>query len=139
MPTADQFLDLVRRSQLVNEDLLRPFYSDQSDADHVAAALVKAVLLTQWQADKLLAGKWKGFMLGGYTLLRHLCNPGMAQEYLAEHQELKRKVVLRVAIPSRVVDATYLEGFRRDANSGELHQDGGVFFVVRAYDNEAEP
>ncbi|WP_428304689.1 hypothetical protein [Lacipirellula sp.] len=100
--TANEFIDLVRRSQLVEEDQLakalgavaaKNGHRLPEDADPIAVAMVEAGVLTEWQSEKLLAGKHKGFMLGKYKLLRHL---GRVQEYLAEDLEIKRQVAIKV-------------------------------------------
>ena len=100
MAVANQFIDLVRRSKLVEDDPLGKFVTDLSKKcggklpksdEKIAAELVKQELLTQWQVDKLLAGKHKGFMLGKYKLLSHLGKGGMSQVYLAEHTLMKRQ------------------------------------------------
>ncbi|HMO87405.1 MAG TPA: serine/threonine protein kinase, partial [Lacipirellulaceae bacterium] len=99
--TANDFLDLLRRSSLVEEDQLAKFLAalasrngrkPPESAEKLSAEMVAGNLITEWQAEKLLAGKHKGFMLGKYKLLRHLGKGGMSQVYLAEHTLMKRKV-----------------------------------------------
>jgi hypothetical protein len=131
--TATQFLDLLRRSQLIDDDGLRECLSLPGDAEQIAAAMVEAGLLTKWQAEKLLAGKFKGFRLGDYVLLRHLRKTEVGQDYVAEHRLMRRKVVLAVAPPSRVTDSTYLDRLRAEAGIGELHQVGGVYYTIKPY------
>ena len=138
--TASDFLDLVRRSQLVEEDQLTKFLGGLAakngrkvpeDYDKVAQAMVAAGLLTEWQAEKLLAGKHKGFRLGKYKLLRHLGKGGMSQVYLAEHVLMKRKVAIKVLPQNRVEDSTYLERFRIEARAAARLDDPNI---VRVYD-----
>lgn len=137
---ANHFIDLVRRSQLVEDDQLGRFVTELSK-DHggklpesdetIAKALVERELITQWQADKLLAGKHKGFILGKYKLLSHLGKGGMSQVYLAEHMLMKRKVAIKVLPANRVDDSTYLERFRIEARAAAKLDDPNI---VRAYD-----
>jgi serine/threonine protein kinase len=138
--TANDFLDLVRRSQLVEEDQLTKFLGALAARngrklpeapDKLAAEMVAANLLTEWQSEKLLAGKHKGFMLGKYKLLRHLGKGGMSQVYLAEHMLMKRKVAIKVLPSNRVTDSTYLERFRIEARAAAKLDDPNI---VRAYD-----
>ncbi|MEM9659159.1 MAG: serine/threonine protein kinase, partial [Planctomycetota bacterium] len=91
---SQDFLDFVRRSQLVEEDQLARFLADlkarrggrlPESKEKLAEAMVDAELLSQWQADKLLAGKYKGFKLGKYKLLGAIGKGGMSHVYLAEH------------------------------------------------------
>jgi serine/threonine-protein kinase len=140
MLTAPDFLDLVRRSSLVEEDQLTKFLGalaarngqkPAESAEALSAELIGAGLLTEWQAEKLLAGKHKGFMLGKYKLLRHLGKGGMSQVYLAEHTLMKRKVAIKVLPANKVEDSTYLERFRIEARAAAKLDDPNI---VRAYD-----
>src|SRR5689334_3483271 len=138
--TANDFLDLLRRSQLVEEDQLTKTLGSLAaanrqrlpdDADKLSALMIEVGLLTEWQSEKLLAGKHKGFMLGKYKLLRHLGKGGMSQVYLAEHMLMKRKVAIKVLPSNRVEDATYLERFRTEARAAAKLDDPNI---VRVYD-----
>jgi serine/threonine protein kinase len=138
--TSNDFLDLLRRSQLVEEDQLTKFLGALAasnghrlpeDAEKLSKFMIDAGLLTEWQAEKLLAGKHKGFMLGKYKLLRHLGKGGMSQVYLAEHTLMKRKVAIKVLPQNRVEDSTYLERFRTEARAAAKLDDPNI---VRAYD-----
>ena len=131
--TSIQFLDLLRRSQLVDDDELRNFLQLPSDADQLAAAIVEAGLITPWQAEKLLSGKFKGFMLGDYTILRRLRKHEVGYDYLAEHTRMRHKVVLSVALPVLGTDPTKLDRFRTDSGIGEVHQEGGMYYIVRPF------
>jgi serine/threonine protein kinase len=138
--TANDFLDLLRRSQLVEEDQLTKFLGSLAaknghrlpeEGEKIAAAMVEAGMLTEWQSEKLLAGKHKGFMLGKYKLLRHIGKGGMSQVYLAEHTLMKRKVAIKVLPQNRVEDSTYLERFRTEARAAAKLDDPNI---VRVYD-----
>ncbi len=138
--TANDFLDLLRRSQLVEEDQLTKFLGALAarnghrlpeDGERLAGFMVEAGMLTEWQSEKLLAGKHKGFMLGKYKLLRHIGKGGMSQVYLAEHTLMKRKVAIKVLPANRVEDSTYLERFRTEARAAAKLDDPNI---VRAYD-----
>ena len=137
---ANSFLDLVRRSRLVEEDQLGEFIQKQSaghggqlpeSKNELSTALVEQGLITQWQADKLLDGKHKGFVLGKYKLLGHLGKGGMSHVYLAEHMLMDRKVAIKVLPHSRVEDSTYLQRFQIEARAVAKLDDVNI---VRAYD-----
>src|SRR5687768_9089862 len=96
----DKFLELVRRSELVESDRLERGLADlrqkagetlTDDVEAFAGQLVDSGLITRWQADKLLDGKHKGFFLGKYKLLAHLGSGGMSTVYLAEHVHMHRR------------------------------------------------
>ena len=137
---AQSFLDLVKRSQLVEEDRLTKFldkYRESHDGqlperqEALAEALVESELITDWQAEKLLAGKHKGFILGKYKLLRHLGKGGMSHVYLAEHIMMRARRAIKVLPQNRVEDATYLDRFRIEARAAAKLDDPNI---VRAYD-----
>ena len=143
---AQSFLDLVKRSQLVEEDqletFLKEFRAQHSGAlperqEAIAEALIKADLLTQWQAEKLLAGKHRGFILGKYKLLSQLGKGGMSTVYLAEHILMRARRAIKVLPRNRVEDSTYLDRFRLEARAAAKLDDPNI---VRTYDidNEGE-
>ena len=141
---AQSFLDLVKRSLLVEEDQLQEFLT-QFRAEHsgelperqeaLAEALVEAELLTNWQADKLLAGKHRGFILGKYKLLGQLGKGGMSTVYLAEHILMRARRAIKVLPRDRVKDSTYLERFELEARAAAKLDDPNI---VRAYDIDHE-
>src|SRR5689334_18922584 len=101
----EKFLDLVRRSGLVEEDQLTESLGAVEsqrgqealdDADILAEHMVQTGLITQWQADRLLEGRHKGFFLGKYKLLNHLGTGGMSSVYLAEHVKMQQKRAVKV-------------------------------------------
>ncbi len=137
---ASEFLDIVRRSGLVEREQLQRAIvefkteaADQpiDDAQAVAEGLVKAGLITRWHAEKLLEGRHKGFFLGKYKLLGHLGSGGMSQVYLAEHTLMQRRVAIKVLPKNRVDDSSYLQRFQREAQAAAAldHRN-----IVRAYD-----
>ena len=71
--------------------------------------LTKAGLLTEWQSEKLLEGRHKGFFLGKYKLLDHLGTGGMSSVYLAEHVLMQRRVAIKV-LPKHRRRTTVLPG-----------------------------
>jgi serine/threonine protein kinase len=136
----DTFLDLVRRSELVDRDQLNRVLlalkeeargEPINDTEFVASRLVDAGLVTRWQADRLLEGRYKGFFLEKYKLLGHLGTGGMSSVYLAEHVLMHRRVAIKVLPKGRVHSSSYLARFRREAEAIAAldHRN-----VVRAYD-----
>ena len=141
---AQSFLDLVKRSQLVQEDPLKEFLSkirkQQSEgllksSESLAKAFVEEELLTEWQAEKLLAGKHRGFMLGKYKLLGQLGKGGMSTVYLAEHILMRARRAIKVLPRNRVKDATYLKRFELEARAAAKLDDPNI---VRTYDIDNE-
>jgi serine/threonine protein kinase len=137
---ADTFVDFVRRSDLVDKDQLAKALADLEgrlgkgaleDPSTVSRHLQEAGLLTQWQCNKLLEGRHKGFLLGKYKLLDHLGTGGMSAVYLAEHIHMHRRVAIKVLPTQRVHDSSYLGRFYREARAAASLDHPNI---VRAYD-----
>jgi serine/threonine protein kinase len=141
---ANKLVDLLRRSNLVDEAKLTAFL-DKAVLEHGEAALedqpkladlmIEAGLITRWQADKLLAGKHKGFRIKQYKLLGQIGKGGMSSVYLAEHELMRRRVAIKVLPQNRVSDSSYLERFRLEARAVAKLDDPNI---VRAYDIDNE-
>ncbi len=105
------------------------------DPKQLASHYAKASLLTDWHIEKLLVGKYKGFFLGKYKLLRHIGTGGMSSVYLAEHMMMGDQRAIKVLPKSRVNDATYLARFQLEAKAiASLNHPN----IVRAYDIDNE-
>src|SRR5947199_6052143 len=138
--TTNKLVDLLKRSNLVDEAKLTAFL-DKAAAQHGEAALedqnrmaellIEEGLITRWQADKLLAGKHKGFRLGKYKLLGQIGKGGMSSVYLAEHEMMRARRAIKVLPRNRVNDSSYLERFRLEARAVAKLDDPNI---VRAYD-----
>ena len=137
-------LELIQRSTLVREDRLQQSVSEfeaqhgghlPEDATALAAHLVAAQLITRWQADNLLRGKYRGYFLGKFKLLGLLGSGGMSSVYLAEHTLMLRKQAIKVLPKKRVSDSSYLERFKLEAlATASLDHPN----IVRLYDIDNE-
>ncbi len=139
--TAQQFVELVQKSQLVPADRLqvacdglRESLKGQPSEQQLrllCVGLVDQGLLTRWHIKNLITGKTRGYFLGNYKLLDHLGRGGMGTVYLAEHIALQRRVAVKVLPSSWVQDATFIERFQREARViASLDHPN----IVRAYD-----
>jgi len=137
-PTVDQFLSILRRSGLIPPeqisglvDLFASREIDVSDSLVLAEAFVKDGLISQWQADKLIQGKHRGFFLGNYRLTSLLGTGGMSSVYLAEHVMMRRQCAIKVLPAKKAKDTSYLARFQREAQVvASLDHPN----IVRAYD-----
>jgi serine/threonine protein kinase len=111
----------------------------------LAENLVRDGLLTPFQAERLLCGKWRNFILSGkYKVLKPLGWGGMADVCLCEHLVMRRRVAVKV-LPSRSSDPVALERFRREARAVarlrhpnivaayDIDHDGELHFLVMEY------
>ena len=131
--TVPEFLELVRRSELVGEGEWRDdFAAPDSSVDAVAQAMVAAGAITRFQAKQLKAGRYKRFEIAGkYRLLELLGVGGMGAVYLCEHRIMKRLVALKVLPVEKLSDPTALMRFYREARAVAALDHPNI---VRAYD-----
>ena len=143
-PKVSTFLGWVKRSKLVNEDELQRVVLDLQQAsggelpkeiEVVCQHLVDSGLLTSWQKNNLLKGKYKGYFLGKYRLLELIGSGGMSAVYLADHTLMHRKRAIKVLPKKRVNDASYLERFLLEAQATASLDHPNI---VRAYDIDKE-
>jgi serine/threonine protein kinase len=115
VPTSSQeFLDALRASELIDAAKLAGLPDDPRDA---AAELVRAGLLTGYQANQLLQGKSRGFLLASYKILQPIGKGGMGTVFLAEHTAMRRRIALKVIPANQIKDKLSLERFHREARS----------------------
>jgi serine/threonine-protein kinase len=154
--TVPELIDRVRRSGIVPTDRLDGFLVGLQTSDHIPLTpldmldrLVEAGMITRFHADRLAAGKYKGFQLGSYLILDQIGTGGMGQVYLAEHTTMRRLVALKVLPPYHsndpVEDAVARERFFREARAAgtldhpnivrifDLCQEGRLLFLVMEY------
>jgi serine/threonine protein kinase len=152
LASAEAFVDLLRRSGLVEPERLDSLLEDlrasrkwSDEPAGLAKTLVERGVLTSFQADQLLAGRWKGFFIGKYKILQRLGSGGMGTVFLAEHRLMKRLVAIKVLPRSRSADSSALERFYREAKAiaaldhpnvvraYDLDQEGDLHFLVMEY------
>jgi serine/threonine protein kinase len=147
--TVSDFLSMVRKSGVLDEQRFTELFPDldelPAEATECANALIKAGLLTTFQARQILAGKFRGLLLGTYKVLRPLGQGGMGVVYLGEHTTLHRRVALKILPAKQAGDQLAVERFMREArataaldhpNIVRLHdvcQGSGVHFLVMEF------
>ncbi len=139
------FLNLLTKSGIISDDRLREeiawlsshFSESDLKLETLTQHLLDKELLTQWHLDKLLAGKYRGFILGKYKLLRLLGTGGMSSVYLAEHRLSGQRRAIKVLPRKRVSDKSYLDRFYLEARAAASLNHPNI---VRIYDicNEAD-
>jgi serine/threonine protein kinase len=145
-------LDRIRRSGIVPIDRLDGFLVglhsvrlDPATPAEMLEQLIAAGLITRFHADKLAAGKYKGFQLGSYLILDQIGTGGMGQVYLAEHARMRRLVALKVLPLFSSDDHVARERFFREARAAgtldhpnivrvfDLCQEGKLLYLVMEY------
>lgn len=148
----DEFLDLVRKSGVVDEKRLDPHLAKLRAAKtlpkepaKLAGVLVRDGILTHFQAEQILAGKWRRFTIGKYKVLERLGSGGMGSVYLCEHKLMRRRVAVKVLPTAKAKDQSSLERFYREAravaaldhpnivHAYDIDQDDELHFLVMEF------
>ena len=140
-PSANSFVNLLEKSGIVEPETLKPAITalkkkaqatgEQVTTTKLVEHLIGCDLITQWQANKFLAGKYKGFFLGKFKLLGHLGSGGMSSVYLARHVVSDQLRAIKVLPRKKVADKSYLDRFYQEARiAASLNHPN----VVRIYD-----
>jgi eukaryotic-like serine/threonine-protein kinase len=136
--TIDEFFDLMRKSGVVEENRLDAYLERlgstanlPEDLGKAAGVLVRDGVLTHFQAEQLLAGKWRRFTIGKYKVLERLGSGGMGSVYLCEHLFMRRRVAVKVLPTAKAEDPSALERFYREARAVAALDHPNI---VRAYD-----
>ncbi len=150
----DQFVEIILKSRLMDrpavEIALEGFQqakkSDDTSAKEFALFLISKGQLTRYQAKRLLAGHFGGFILGGCRVLDRIGEGGMGVVYLAEQIRLHRKVALKV-LPFRTIDDDATKRFYREARAAaklkhpnivqvfDVDREGDTHFITMEYVN----
>jgi serine/threonine protein kinase len=149
--TTDELLELIRKSELILPQRLDAFVAQvQASASagtprELIALLIAAGLVTQFQGEQFLQGKWRGFTIGKYKVLERLGSGGMGTVYLCEHVQVGRRVAVKVLPNSQAHNPAALGRFYREGRAAgvldhpnlvkahDIDQDGGLHFLVMDY------
>ena len=118
--TTAELLDLIRKSGILPPERFAAVdvAALPPEPKKAAAALFRDGVLTKFQAQQFLQGRHKGFCLGPYVLHDQIGRGGMGVVYLAEHNELRRKVAIKVLVVGKDNDAKLAtERFLREARA----------------------
>ena len=138
-PSPKSFLRLLEKSGIVDEAKLKDTLAELSRQaagetvalDRLTGHLVESGLITQWQCEKLMLGKHKGFFLGKYKLLGLLGAGGMSTVYLAQHKISGNQRAIKVLPRKKATDPSYLDRFYREGKAAASLSHPNV---VRVYD-----
>jgi eukaryotic-like serine/threonine-protein kinase len=149
--TVSEFVDLIRKSGVIEEARLVSYLKSLKSTgipnapDKLAGFFVRDGLLSYFQAEQLLMGKWKRFSIGKYRVLERLGSGGMGQVFLCEHKLMRRRVAVKVLPTTKADDPSSLERFYREARAAaaldhpnivrayDIDQDDNLHFLVMEY------
>src|SRR5215470_14411628 len=101
------------------------------DPPGLAFQLVRDGVLTHFQAEQFLQGRWRRFTIGKYKVMERLGQGGMGSVYLCEHKFMRRRVAVKVLPAAKAEDQASLERFYREARAAAALDHPNI---VRAYD-----
>ncbi len=135
----DELTDVILKSGVIEEGRLRAYVKKlaegesgmPADPNKLGGLMVRDGILTYFQAEQLLQGKWKRFFIGKYKVLERLGVGGMGQVFLCEHKLMKRKVAVKVLPAAKSSDEAALSRFYREARAVAAVDHPNL---VRAYD-----
>src|SRR4051794_17436546 len=150
--STEEFLDLVRKSGVTDERRFAEYVTRSRasntlapDAARMAGLLVRDGILTQFQAEQILQGKWRRFTIGKYKVLERIGSGGMGTVYLAEHKLMRRRVAVKGLPTVKAADESSLLRFQREARATavldhpnivhayDIDEDNGLHFLVMEY------
>jgi serine/threonine protein kinase len=153
VPTSvEELFQLIRKSGMIEDQKLTAYVQRRTSgrglADNprdMAEAMIADGLITNFQAEQFLLGKWRGFTIGKYKLLERIGVGGMGQVFLCEHLFMKRRVAIKVLPPAKAEQPAALGRFYREARAAgslehpnivrthDIDQDGNLHFIVMEY------
>lgn len=120
---ANEFLALVEKSGLLDARQVRKVtqklgLAADASARSIALQLVKHRVITPFQAERLLEGRYRGFVIDEFRVREVLGVGGMGCVYIAEDPINNRKVALKVLATKHSVDAGMLTRLKLEAEAG---------------------
>jgi serine/threonine protein kinase len=119
--SVDDFLAVLAKSKLLAEEhfdqFTRSLRPATGEPGQLAEALIEAGLLTRFQADNLLKGRWLRYFIGPYKVLDRIGSGSAATVYLCEHARMRRRVAVKVLLGSKAQNEAALLRFEREARA----------------------
>jgi serine/threonine protein kinase len=150
--SVEELVQLIRRSGMVDEQKLTAYLQRReltrglpADSRECIDELVRDGVLTNFQAEQFLLGKWRGLTIGKYKLLERIGVGGMGQVFLCEHMFMRRRVAVKVLPPAKADQPAALGRFYREARAAgslehpnivrthDIDQDGNLHFIVMEF------
>ena len=139
--TEDQVRDAI--NLIVNSRGGDPRIATEIDDRALATQLVEMKVLSTYQADQLMTGRWK-LNLGPYIITGWIGQGGMGQVFKAVHEMLGRESAVKVLPRHKSTDEA-IESFRREIRAQakldhpnlvrafDAGEDGNVHYLVVEY------
>ncbi len=143
--TDEAFFELVNRSGLLPSNRLNAYLASRGPvaggpggARAAAQAALTEGLLTKYQAEQLLVGRWRNFLCAGkYLILERVGHGGSSAIFLANHLAIQRPVALKVLPENKAENPEALARFYREARAAAMldHPNIADFYDIHRADN----
>lgn len=148
VPVASQdFFQLLEKSGLLTAPQVRKVQTKlelnpDATAEQTAKRLVKERVLTPFQAERLLEGRYRGLVIDRYRIRELLGFGGMGCVFIAEDPDEDRKVAIKVMSTEHALDAGMLARMKLEGRAGmmldhpniiksyRIDNTGAVYFLV---------
>lgn len=119
----NEFLELVEKSELLSSSQVKRAVqkldiSHSNTPEEIARSFVQKRLLTPFQTERLLEGRYRGFVIDCYRVREVMGVGGMGCVYIAEDTEHERKVALKVLSSQHALDAGMMTRMKLEAHAG---------------------
>jgi serine/threonine protein kinase len=150
--SVEELIQLIRKSGMIEESKLSGYMQRRQfarglppDVRDFADEMVRDGVMTYFQSEQFLLGKWRGFTIGKYKLLERVGVGGMGQVFLCEHMFMKKRLAIKVLPPAKAEQPAALGRFYREARAAgslehpnivrthDIDQDGNLHFIVMDY------
>lgn len=120
---AHDFLELLKKSGLMSAAQIsraaeKLEIADDAPAEDTARQLVREKILTPFQAERLLEGRYRGLVIDRYRVREVLGFGGMGCVFIAEDPQERKKVALKVLSTEHALDAGMLARIKLEAAAG---------------------
>ncbi len=120
---AQNFFELLIKSELFTSQQISKLREklkipDTATAHEAAKHLVRGHVLTPFQAERLLEGRYRGLVIDGYRIREMLGFGGMGCVFIAEDPVEDRKVAIKVMSTEHSLDAGMLARMKLEATAG---------------------
>jgi serine/threonine protein kinase/Leucine-rich repeat (LRR) protein len=141
--TLEQFTANITTSGVMAPGELDRF--EATDAQGLAAQLLRKRMLTEYQAKLIAEGKTQDLVLGNYVILGKIGAGGMGQVFKARHRRMDRVVALKVLPKASVDSPTAVERFHQEVKAAaklehpnivtafDADESSGTHFLVMQY------
>ena len=136
------FLKLLEKSKLLSAAQIKKVVAAYdllsfTEARDVAQKLVSERILTPFQGERLLTGRYRGFIIDRYRIREVLGAGGMGCIYIAEDPKAKKKVAIKVISAEHQVDSGMMARMKLEARAGMMLKHPNIVRTYRFDDTGA--